>query len=138
MTLVVNETPGARKSRQQIYDGARGYHLRAEQFAQDNQRPSLIFNVGSVAIEHYLVALCAAHGRMPLNHTYTDLLETVEEVTTLPDSLADEIRALDRIFGLCSLEHYHHGTPEEEDAQTVLRLCRALHDLVPCPDPVPG
>ncbi|WP_041793878.1 hypothetical protein [Pararhodospirillum photometricum] len=124
-------TPQDRKVFDRLDEAARGYQARAEQFITQGQRPSLVFNVGSVALEHTLVALCAFHGRMPLNHTYTDLLETVEEVMDLPAALAEEIRALDGAFGLCSLDEACTTTPGPEDAVRVLRLCRDVRALIP-------
>lgn len=108
---------------------ARGYHLRAIQFAEAQQRPSLIFNVASIAIECYLIALCAYYKVMPTNHNYINLMEDAERVVTFPAELSASIRSLDEIFGICSLENYHHGNPGAEDAARVLVMCEQLLQL---------
>ena len=106
---------------------ADGYHARACLFAHQGQPASLVFNVASIAIECYLIALCAYHDVMPFNHNYGSLMNSVQEVdTAFPDTLNAQIRALDGIFGICSLEHYHHGTPQAADAEDALAICAAL------------
>jgi len=101
---------------------AAGYHRSALGFARMGDRHSLAFNVGSVALESYLVSLCAFHSAMPFNHNFNCLMDAAEEVVEFPSNLAREIRALDEIFGICSLDNYHHGTPEPDDATRILSL----------------
>ncbi|TKI07235.1 hypothetical protein [Martelella alba] len=109
---------------------ARGYHRRAQLFAEQAQSVGLIFNVASLAVECYLIALCAWYGSMPFNHNYGSLMDTAGEVMKFEPQLERDIRALDEIFGICSLENYHHGTPGEQDASHILTLCRSLAELV--------
>lgn len=114
------------------YGDAVGYHLRAEQFRRSGQRFSLVFNVGAVALERYLVAMCHLYGVMPLNHNFICLMNAVELVTEVPRELNKEIRSLDFIFGICSLDDYFHGEPTPKDAERVLAMCgevRQLFDL---------
>lgn len=106
-----------------------GYHHRAEQFQRQGQRHSLVFNVGAVALERYLVAMCHLHGTMPLNHNYICLMNAVETVVDFPPELNKEIRSLDFIFGICSLEDYFHGTPEVADADRVLAMCNQVREM---------
>lgn len=73
------------------YRDAMAYHRRAEQFLRQKQRLSLVFNVGSVALERYLVALCHLYGVMPLNHNYICLMNAVEMVVNVPKELNKEI-----------------------------------------------
>ncbi|MBW4082667.1 hypothetical protein [Paenibacillus sp. S150] len=111
------------------YRDALGYHRRAEQFLRQKQRFSLVFNVGSVALERYLVALCHLYGVMPLNHNYICLMNAVETVVDVPKELNKEIRSLDFIFGICSLDDYFHGTPKPEDSIRVLTMCEQVRQL---------
>jgi hypothetical protein len=105
---------------------AQGYHQRARQFANQQRGASLIFNVASLAIECYLIALCSYFKTMPFNHNYNALMDAASEVITFDPELALQIRALDTIFGICSLDHYHHGTPEIADAESTLTICAEL------------
>lgn len=113
----------------EYYQAALGYHHRAEQFARQEQRFSLVFNVASVALENYLVALCHLYGVMPLNHNFICLMNAVEAVIDFPPELNKEIRSLDFIFGICSLDDYFHGTPEPEDAVRTLAMCNEVRKL---------
>ena len=40
--------------------------------------------------------------------------------------LKKEILSLDDIFGICSLDNYHHGMPVPEDSIRILAMCDNL------------
>ncbi|WP_234340300.1 HEPN domain-containing protein [Gorillibacterium timonense] len=105
------------------------YHRRAEQFVSEGRRHSLIFNLASVALECYLVALCKLHGIEPLNHNFICLMNSVESVMDFPKGLSKDIQSLDIIFGICSLDDYFHGTPEPKDAERVLSMCTEVKKM---------
>lgn len=111
------------------YQAAEGYHHRARQFVTEGQRPSVVFNLASVALECYLIALCELNGTMPMNHNYACLMDAVEEIMDFPQQLNNEIRSLDTIFGICSVDNYHHGTPQPEDADRVLKMCSGVQQF---------
>ncbi|NGM83506.1 hypothetical protein G5B47_13875 [Paenibacillus sp. 7124] len=111
------------------YRDALAYHWRAEQFQRANQRYSLVFNVACVALESYLVAMCYLYDSPPLNHNYICLMNALETEVDFPKELNKEIRSLDFIFGICSLDDYFHGTPEPEDADRVLNMCASVREL---------
>lgn len=112
------------------FEEARAYHHRACLFAEEKVRTSLIFNVASIAIECYMIALCAHFKNMPSNHSFGSLVEDAGLLMDFPGQLAEKICGLDRIFGICSLDDYHHGIPAEEDASTTLEICRELQALI--------
>ncbi|WP_213991317.1 hypothetical protein [Sodalis sp. dw_96] len=124
MSKLIFETEQKKFTR--LSTDARGYHRRAVLFFEQAQSPGLIFNVGSIAVECYLIALCAYYGSMAFNHNYSSLMDTAEEVINFPAELSLKIRALDEIFGICSLDNYHHGTPTETDAAGIVEICQAL------------
>jgi HEPN domain-containing protein len=109
---------------------AKAYHRRALQFLSEGTRSSLVFNVASVALERYLVAICDMFGAEPWNHNYNQLMNAVEPLIDVDPHLDAEIRSLDQIFGICSIESYHHGVPEPEDAGRVLRMCDQVSLLI--------
>ena len=111
------------------YRSARMYHFRANQFLAEGQYHSVVFNVAAVALENYLIALCHLFGVEPCNHNYTCLMDAVEEVAEVPGSLNEEIRSLDTIFGICSIENYHHGLPAPADAGRILKICEDVKAL---------
>jgi HEPN domain-containing protein len=112
-----------------MFADAQGYHKRAKLFVAEGQRPSLIFNVSSVAMECYLIALCELNGEMPRNHTYISMMNTVEKYIEIPHELSKAIRSLDIIFGICPIDNYYHGTPEPFDADRVLSMCDQVSEL---------
>jgi hypothetical protein len=88
-----------------------------------------VFNIASLALERYLVALCYLHDMEPFNHNYTCLMDTVEMFMKVPEELNKEIRSLDEIFGICSLDDYFHGDPEISDMMRILAMCEEVEGL---------
>lgn len=111
------------------YQSAKMYHRRAEEFLNEGQSSSVVFNVASVALENYLIALCELYGEEAGNHNYTCLMDTVEKIVDVPVVLNKEIRSLDLIFGICSIENYYHGNPEQDDRDRVLFMCNEVQHL---------
>jgi hypothetical protein len=124
MSKMLFETDSAKFARTSL--AARGYHRRAELFTQQGQPGGLVFNVASIAVECYLIALCAFYGSMPFNHNYGSLMDSAEEVIKFDPQLSADIRDLDKIFGICSLDNYYHGTPTDQDAEDIMSICSKL------------
>ncbi|OAV66203.1 hypothetical protein Barb6_02648 [Bacteroidales bacterium Barb6] len=111
------------------YHDAKAYHRRALQYRDAQQPASLVFNVASVSLERYLVALCELHGVEPMSHNFINLAQEVCRLVEIPHELSRDIRSLDHIFGICFLDEYHHGTPEVADMEKVVRLCDEVQGL---------
>ena len=111
------------------YADAEGYYHRALQFQANEQRPSLVFNIAAVALERYLVALCDLYGEDPRNHNYITLMKTVETLVEVPKELNRRIKAMDWIFGICSIDEYRHPNPDEKDMENALVLCVEVQKL---------
>jgi hypothetical protein len=114
---------------QQDYRDAKAYHRRALQFLEAEYAGSLVFNVASVALERYLVAICEWHGVEPMNHNFISLMKEVDKLMDIPHEISRDVRSLDRIFGICFLNGYYHGEPQDSDRDKVLRLCRKMYEL---------
>jgi HEPN domain-containing protein len=113
------------------YHDAKAYHRRALRFCETGKTGELVFNVASMALERYLVALCDLHAVEPENHNFVSLMNTVDKLVDIPHELSRDIRSLDQIFGICALdEKYHHGTPDDYDAEKILRLCNDCRLLI--------
>lgn len=111
------------------YADAESFYRRALQFQTLNQRPSLVFNIAAVALERYLVALCDLYGEDPRNHNYITLMRTVETLIEFPKDLNKRIKAMDWIFGICSIDEYRHPNPDEKDMENALVLCVEVKKL---------
>jgi HEPN domain-containing protein len=111
------------------YKDARAYHRRALQFENEGEAFSVVFNVASVALERYLVAICELYGEEPRNHNFITLMMTADKLIKVPKELSKEVKSLDQIFGICFLDNYFHGTPAEIDAKKALRMCEEVENL---------
>jgi hypothetical protein len=111
------------------YADARAYYKRALQFQAIGERPSLVFNVASVALERYLVALCNLYGEEARNHNYIMLMKTVEKLLIVPAELNKRIKAMDWIFGICSIDEFRHPNPDGSDRDNALYLCAEVEKL---------
>jgi hypothetical protein len=124
------------------YADATGYYHRALQFQANEQRPSLVFNIAAVALERYLVALCDLYGEDPRNHNYITLMRAVETFMHIPKDLNKRIKAMDWIFGICSIDEHERGqrirqgkSPElfrVELSTVVVSYHTADHNQDPC------
>ena len=46
-----------------------------------------------------------------------------------PEELNNEIRSLDKIFDICTLDDYFHGDPEVSDMERILVMCEEVEEL---------
>jgi len=112
------------------YADAKAYYKRAMQFQAAGERPSLIFNIASVALERYMVAICDLYGAEPKNHNYGILMKEIENFVPVPTDLKKRIKAMDWIFGICSIDEFRHPNPGESDRDNVLYLCVEVEKLL--------
>lgn len=111
------------------YLDAKAYLRRAKQFHDQGMTHSDVFNVASLALERYLVALCYLYDVEPFNHNYNCLMDSVEKIVNVSAELNTEIRSLDEIFGICSIDNYYHGEPELSDMERVVLMCDTVEGL---------
>ncbi len=112
------------------FQSAQGYHRRAEKFSHSGRPSNLVFNIASMALERYLVALCDLYGIAPENHNYACLMDAAETVFDFTSIMNQDIRSLDDIFGICSLEVNPHGDPKASDATNILALCGEVQKIL--------
>jgi hypothetical protein len=111
------------------YRDAEGYYKCALGFKKCGMRSSLVFNTAAVALERYLVAICDLYGEAPRNHNYITLMRTIETIMEVPKVLNKRIKAMDWIFGICSIDEYRHPNPDASDMENVLTLCAEVQRL---------
>ena len=73
------------------------------------------YNLLSMSMESYIMAILDFHNTLPDNHTFIDLLNALEVVIPVDKSLKDRILKYENIQRICSLEKYHRNKPSEED-----------------------
>ncbi len=95
------------------------------------------YNLLSMALESYIMAIMDFHHTLPDNHTYTDLIEGLEQVMAVDPDLKSRILKYENIQSICSIEQYHREhQPEETDINNlrgaVLEIRTMAHDVC-CP-----
>ena len=77
--------------------------------------PSIRYNLLSMSLENYIMAILDFYDTMPTNHTYTELIEGLETVLDVDDNLKRRLLKYENIQSICSLEKFHIRQPSEED-----------------------
>jgi hypothetical protein len=137
-----SEVPEAfREAFRRDHQDALGYHGNALTLRDEGACASVVFNVASIALERYLLALCALHGVEPRECTLGSLAREAADGANsrrargggFPESLVRAVQELESAFDICSLENRGDTEPGRPDAERSLALC----DLVAgfCPGP---
>lgn len=92
-------------------------YLKAGSAKSENSRlgTDIRYNLLSIALESYVMAIMDFHQSLPENHTYTDLLSALEQTIPLDKTLKERILKYENIQSICSLEKYHHRPPSGEE-----------------------
>jgi hypothetical protein len=75
------------------------------------------YNLLSMSLEGYIMAILDYHHNLPDNHTYIDLINALETVIPIEETLKNRILQYENIQSVCSIEKYHRRTPTEEDLE---------------------
>ena len=68
--------------------------------------PLVVYNLFSMALENYCMAILTHHGTMADNHTFTDLIDSLDRVYPLDPELRRRILDLERHQQICSFEDF--------------------------------
>lgn len=79
--------------------------------------PDIRYNLLSMSLEGYIMAITDYHNNLPDNHTYTDLLEALERVIPVDESLKHRLLQYENIQSICSIEKYHRNSPAEDELE---------------------
>jgi hypothetical protein len=80
----------------------------------------MIFQLAAMAIENLIVGVSQYHRQMPTDHTLSGLVAALSSVCPMEDELADRIKAIEQIDGMCSLTIVHRGTPSDTAIEQIL------------------
>ena len=64
--------------------------------------PQVVYNLFSMALENYCMAILTYHGTLADNHTFTDLMNNLDEIYPLDPELKRRILDLERYQQICS------------------------------------
>ena len=87
------------------------------------------YNLLSMSLEGYVMAILDFHNSLPDNHTYTDLMNGLEKVITVDKSLKERILKYENIQSICSIEKYHTSAPTNEELDDLDGAIREIKDL---------
>ncbi len=73
------------------------------------------YNLLSMSLEGYIMAILDFHHSLPDNHTYTDLMAGLESVMQVDVDLKNRILRYENIQTICSVDKYHRSEPTEEE-----------------------
>ena len=76
---------------------------------------SIRYNLLSMALESYVMAILDYHGDLPENHTYTDLMIALERVVPIDNTLKKRILAYENLQSICAIDRYSRKDPTEEE-----------------------
>jgi len=75
------------------------------------------YNLLSMSLEGYIMAILDFHNNLPDNHTYRDLVIGLERVMPISLTLKKRILQYENIQSICSIEKYHRSSPTEEELE---------------------
>lgn|ERR1035437_8155390 len=84
------------------------------------------YNLISMSLESYVMAILDYHHTLPDNHTFADLITALDIVMPLEKALKKRILHYENIQSICSVEKYHRTSPTEEELQD---LSGAINEL---------
>lgn len=68
--------------------------------------PETLYNIICMAIEKFVMAYLMKNGDLAVNHTMTDLVETLEKYITLTAALKLELQHLDSYQDICEFDNF--------------------------------
>jgi hypothetical protein len=84
------------------------------------------YNLISMSLESYIMAILDYHKTLPDNHTFTDLLYALELVMPLNEQLKKRILHYESIQSICSIDKYQRVNPTEGE---ILDLKAAIVEI---------
>ncbi len=77
--------------------------------------PDLLYNLLSMSLEGYVMAIMDFHDALPENHTFTDLIMAIETVIPLEQDLKNRILGHESIQSICSIDKYQRRSPAQAE-----------------------
>ncbi len=97
-----------------LNNGEKYYRAACPEGKKSRFLPDLQYNLLSMSLEGYVMAIADFHNTLPYNHTYTDLMGILETLVPLDPDLKARILKHESIQDICSIEDYHRSHPTED------------------------
>ncbi len=96
--------------------------------------PDIRYNLLSMSLEGYIMAILDFYNDLPENHTFFDLVNALERVMPIDERLKQRILKYENIQSICSLETYHRSAPTEEELTdlrgAIVEIGTMAHDTI--------
>lgn len=89
----------------------------------------IVYNLLSMSLESYIMAIMDFHQKLPENHTYTDLFRGLDTVMNVDPVLKARILQYENIQSICSIEKYHRTSPSHEEIDDLKDALIEIRDM---------
>jgi len=98
----------------------------------------ILYNLLSMSMESYIMAILDYHKNLPDNHTYTDLVNGLERVMPVNPELRNRILKYESIQSICSVDKFLIQEPTDHQIDDLRGAIVEVKDLAyeSCPKPV--
>jgi len=87
------------------------------------------YNLLALSLEKSMMAVIMFNGDLADNHTFGDLLHSLERHVYIPATIHDEITSLEQVQSICNVFEYHREMPSDP---VVERMITAAEYMAAC------
>ncbi len=87
------------------------------------------YNLLSMSLEKYCMAMLDFNQLLPDNHTYTDLMDALDQVVSLDTSLRERILKYENIQSICSIDKFYYAAPTDDELTDLHSAVSELREL---------
>lgn len=89
----------------------------------------ILYNLLSMSLESYIMAILDFKQNLPDNHTYTDLINGLERVMPLDKDLKHRILKYESIQSICSVDKFSIQQPSDEEISDLREAIKEIKEL---------
>lgn len=91
--------------------------------------PEIRYNLLAMSLEGYVMAILDYHNSLPFNHTFTDLVFSLERVVPVNKSLKEKILKYENIQSICSIDKYLRQPPTSSELDDLKQAVCEVGDI---------
>jgi hypothetical protein len=91
--------------------------------------PVIRYNLMSMALESYVMAILDYHHSLPDNHTFTDLLNALGTVIKIDPELKSRILEQENIQSICSIDKFARRDPTEDELEKLYKAIKEIYKI---------
>lgn len=90
---------------------------------------SILYNLLAMSLEKFVMAILGFNMAMPVNHTFTDLLYSLEKLYNIDKNLKDTILKLESVQEICSFEDYVRNDVSNENIKIMRDSVKKIESM---------